>query len=206
MGQRRRGNLRAGAQRACDRAGFTLLEILAVLLIGGLLMSLTLPNFGILQSHKLQNSAERIVERMDFGRQRAVMTGIPHRLAIDLDAGTYKLEWQGESARDAELQPKPAIELGIHAPFSLAPPPAVERSYQFLLGPLGKLEYLGGGVEFGWIETPGGEVDFGEAFITFEADGTSSYTILVLNEPGGGELVLEILPRAGTVRILDEDF
>ncbi len=170
-------------------------------------MSLTLPNFGVLQSHNLQQSAERIVERIDFGRQRAVMTGIPHRLAINLDAGTYKLEWQGESARDAELQPEPAIKLGIDdTPFSLAPPPAVERSYQFLLGPLGKLEYLGGGVEFGWIETPGGEVDFGEAFITFEADGTSSYTILVLNEPGGGELALEILPLADTVRILDEEF
>lgn len=195
-----------GAHRAWDRAGFTLLEILAVLLIGGLLMSLTLPNFGILQSKKLQDSAERIVERIDFGRQRAVMTGIPHRLAIDLDAGTYKLEWQGERARDEALQPKPKLRPDVGGQFSLAPPPVVEQGYQYLLGPLGKLEYLGGGVEFGWIETPGGEVDFGEAFIIFEGDGTSSYTILVLNEPGGGELALEILPLADTVRILDEDF
>ena len=195
-----------GAHRAWDRAGFTLLEILAVLLIGGLLMSLTLPNFGILQSKKLQDSAERIVERIDFGRQRAVMTGIPHRLAIDLDAGTYKLEWQGERAKDEALQPKPKLAPDVGAQFSLAPPPVVEQGYQSLLGPLGKLEYLGGGVEFGWIETPGGEVDFGEAFIIFEGDGTSSYTILVLNEPGGGELALEILPLADTVRILDEDF
>ncbi len=169
-------------------------------------MSLTLPNFGALQSHNLKNSAERIVERIDFGRQRAVMTGISHRLAIDLDAGTYKLEWQGEGARDAALEPKPKIELDINAPFSLAPPPAVERSYQSLLGPLGKLEVLGGGVEFGWIETPGGEVDFGKAFINFEGDGTSSYTILVLNEPDGGELALEILPLADAVRIVDEEF
>jgi len=195
-----------GAHRAWDRAGFTLLEILAVLLIGGLLMSLTLPNFGILQSKKLQDTAERIVERIDFGRQRAVMTGIPHRLAIDLDAGTYKLEWQGERARDEALQPKPKLRPDVGAQFSLAPPPVVEQGYQYLMGPLGKLEYLGGGVEFGWIETPGGEVDFGEAFIIFEGDGTSSYTILVLNEPGGGELALEILPLADMVRILDEDF
>ena len=169
-------------------------------------MSLTLPNFGLLQSHNLRQSAERIVERIDFGRQRAVMTGIPHRLAIDLDGGTYKLEWQGESARDVAPQPKPKTEPGINPQFSLAPPPAVDRNYESLLGPLGKLEVLGGGVEFGWIETPGGEVDFGEAFITFEGDGTSSYTILVLNEPGGSELALEILPLADAVRILDEEF
>jgi prepilin-type N-terminal cleavage/methylation domain-containing protein len=206
LGRRRGGNLRADAHRAWGRTGFTLLEILAVLLIGGLLMSLMLPNFGLLQSHKLRNTAERIVERIDFGRQRAVMTGVPHRLTIDLDAGTYKLEWQGEGARDAALQPKPKTDAGVNAPFSLAPPPAVERSFQSLLGPLGRLEYLGGGVEFGWIETPGGEADVGEAFITFEGDGTSSYTVLVLNEPGGSELALEILPLADRVRILDEEF
>lgn len=205
MEQRGR-KLRAGAHRAWNRPGFTLLEILAVLLIAGLLMSVTLPNFGALQSHKLRDSAERVVERIDFGRQRAVMTGIPHRLAVDLDAGTYRLEWQGEGARDAAPQPKTNLEVGVEATLSLAPPPAVERSFQSISGPLGKLEHLDGGVEFGWIETPGGEVDFGEAFVTFEGDGTSSYTILVLNEPGGSELALEILPLADAVRILDEEF
>jgi len=169
-------------------------------------MSLMLPNFGALQSHRLRNTAEQIVERVDFGRQRAVMTGIPHRLAIDLDAGTYKLEWQGAGAENAASQPKPKIEPDIGSRLSLAPPPTTERSFQSISGPLGRLEQLGRGVEFGWIETPGGEVDFGEAFITFEGDGTASYTMLVLNEPGGHELALEILPLADAVRILDEEF
>jgi prepilin-type N-terminal cleavage/methylation domain-containing protein len=202
----RGGNLRADAHRAWDRAGFTLLEILAVLLIGGLLMSVTLPNFGALQSRRLQNSAEQIVARIDFGRQRAVMTGVPHRLVIDLDEATYKLEWQGNAAADVAPKPKPKTEPGARVQLSLAPPPAAERSYQALLGPLGRLERLDKGVEFGWVETPGGDVDFGEAFITLEGDGTSSYTMVVLNEPGGRELALEVLPLADAVRILDEEF
>ena len=169
-------------------------------------MSLTLPNFGALQSHRLQDSAEQIIERIDFGRQRAVMTGIPHRLAIDLDAGTYRLEWQGESAEDEEPQSKPKTEPGIGAPLSLAPPPTVERRFRYISGPLGELENLGNGVEFGWIEAHGDEVDFGEAFITFEGDGTASYTVLVLDEPDGRELALEILPLADAVRILDEAY
>jgi prepilin-type N-terminal cleavage/methylation domain-containing protein len=206
LGLWRGGNLRADAPRAWDREGFTLLEILAVLLIGGLLMSVTLPNFGVLQSHRLQNSAEQIVERIDFGRQRAVMTGVPHRLVIDLDEATYKLEWQGNAAADVAPKPKPKTEPGARVQLSLAPPPAAERNFQALLGPLGRLEHLEKGVEFGWIETPGGEVDFGEAFITLEGDGTSSYTMVVLNEPGGRELALEVLPLADAVRILDEDF
>jgi hypothetical protein len=176
------------------------------LLIGGLLMSITLPNFGSFQSHRLRDAAEQIVERINFGRQRAVMTGAPHRLTIDLDAGTYKLEWQSEGGAE-NVAPKPKPEFGPDSSprLSLAPPPVVERSFQSLSGPLGRVEHLGSGVEFGWIETPGGDVDFGEAFVTFEADGTSSYTVLVLNEPGGHELALEILPLADTVRIIDEE-
>jgi prepilin-type N-terminal cleavage/methylation domain-containing protein len=206
LGRRRRQKLRANTHRAWDRAGFTLLEILAVLLIAGLLMSVMLPNFGAVQAHKLRNSAEQIVERIDFGRQRAVMTGVPHRLAIDLDSGTYQLEWQGERPADKKKPAKPSLDSDVEMQLSLAPPPATERSFETLQGPLGKLETLGRGIEFAWIETPGGETDFGEAHITFEGDGTSSYTLLVLDEPGGRELALEILPLAEMVRILDEEF
>jgi prepilin-type N-terminal cleavage/methylation domain-containing protein len=206
LGRRRRGQLRADAHRAWDRAGFTLLEILAVLLIGGLLMSIMLPNFGAMQTHKLRNSAEQIVERIDFGRQRSVMTGVPHRLTVDLDTGTYQLEWQGERPAEKQKPAKPKLDLDGETQLSLAPPPATERSFETLQGPLGKLETLGGGIEFAWIETPGGETDSGEAHITFEGDGTSSYTLLVLDEPGGHELALEILPLAEMVRILDEEF
>ena len=39
-----------------------------------------------------------------------------------------------------------------------------------------------------------------------EGDGTSSYTMVVLNEPGGRELALEVLPLADAVRIIDEEF
>jgi hypothetical protein len=171
-------------------------------------MSIMLPNFGAMQTHKLRKSAEQITERIDFGRQRAVMTGVPHRLAIDLDTGTYQLEWEGDRPIERKKPAKPEHELepGEERKLSLAPPPAVERSFEALQGPLGKLETLSRGVEFAWIETPGGETDFGEAHITFEGDGTSSYTLLVLDEPGGHELALEILPLAETVRILDEEF
>ena len=169
-------------------------------------MGLVLPNFGLLQSHKLRHSAERIVERIDFGRQRAVMTGIPHRLALELDSGTYRLEWQKTGAANPAPAAKPKSESDINAPLSLAPPPAVEQAFEAVPGPLGNLERLGKGIEFAWIETPSSEVDAGEAFITFEGDGTSSYTILVLDEPEGRELALEILPLAETVRILDEEF
>jgi prepilin-type N-terminal cleavage/methylation domain-containing protein len=200
------------ARRARHRSGLTLLEILAVLLIAGLLMSVMIPNLSALQSHTLHDAAAQIVERIDFGRQRAVMTGAAHRLALNLDEGTYQLEWSG--ARPAEPAPPAPPPLDPDAepvvveepPLSLAPPPVTERSFQQLAGPLGEIELLEHGVEFAWIETPGGEVDTGEASIVFESDGTSTYTLLVLDEPGGRQLALEILPLAEAVRVLDEDF
>ena len=134
------------------------------------------------------------------------MTGIPHRLAIDLDAGTYQLEWEGTRPVKKKVPREPEFDQNGEVKLSLAAPLAAERSFETLQGPLGKIETLGGGIEFAWIETPGGETDFGEAKITFEGDGTSSYTLLVLNEPGGRELALEILPLAEKVRILDEEF
>jgi len=169
-------------------------------------MSVMLPNFGAMQTHKLRNSAEQMIERIDFGRQRAVMTGVPHRLMIDLDAGTYQLEWQGTRPVEKKVPKQPEFDQNGETKLSLAPPPLADQGFETLQGPLGKIETLGRGIEFAWIETPGGETDFGEAYITFEGDGTSSYTLLVLDEPGGHELALEILPLAETVRILDEEF
>ena len=67
------------------RVGFTLLELLAVLLIGALLMSFMVPNLSVMRSRTLRQHAERIIATVDLGRQRAVVTRIPHRLVIDLD-------------------------------------------------------------------------------------------------------------------------
>jgi hypothetical protein len=168
-------------------------------------MSVMLPNFGLLQGHKLQKSAERVVEKINFGRQRAVLTGVPHRLAVDLDEGTYQLEWQGERSTQRKKPAPASLEPQPEKPLSLAAPKQTERSFESVRGHE-DVEFLGTGIEFAWIETPGGETDFGEAYIIFEGDGTSSYTLLVLDEPGGRELALEILPLAESVRILDEGF
>ena len=89
------------------RVGFTLLELLAVLLIGALLMSFVVPSFSTLNSRALRQDAERIVAIADLGRQRAVVTGIPHRMVIDLDNGSYTLEWMtsaGESQTTSQIE------------------------------------------------------------------------------------------------------
>jgi prepilin-type N-terminal cleavage/methylation domain-containing protein len=191
--------------RERGRVGFTLLELLAVLLIGALLMSFVVPNMSVLKSRALRQDAERIVAIADLGRQRAVVTGIPHRMVIDLDNGSYSLEWMTSTG---ESQTTSQIEDSALQPFSstvsLEPPARTERDFAPLPGLLGRVEFLDDDVEFAEIETPGGRTNSGETFVIFERDGTSSFTTIVLDDPDGRRLILEILPLADTVRIIDE--
>ena len=75
------------------RAGFTLIEMMAVVAIFALLAGFVAPNLGLLSSRRLQQQAEQISAQLELARQRAIVTGIPHRLAIDLEGGSYWLEW-----------------------------------------------------------------------------------------------------------------
>jgi hypothetical protein len=175
-----------------------------VLLIGGLLMSFVLPSLSALSSRVVRREAELIVATIDMARQRSVMTALPHRLWLDIDTGTYRLEWLQSEAADTEATSEEAAP-GSDAPtLSLAPPPRAETAYEPVPGYFGKLQELAIDVEFEGVETPGGWVDLGDATISFERDGTSSFTTIVLAGADGQRLSLEILPLADTVRVVDE--
>jgi prepilin-type N-terminal cleavage/methylation domain-containing protein len=191
--------------RERNRAGFTLLELLAVLLIGGLLMGIMLPNLSPLKTRVLRQHAARIVAMADLGRQRAVVTGIPHRLVINLDDASYALEWSGKTEESKTAEPDENSELDpFDKPVSLEPPKRIERSFTPLPGLLGRVVSLSDGVEFAEIETTGGWIESDSTFVTFERDGTASFTTIVLDDPDGRQLTLVIPPLADTVRIFDE--
>ena len=73
-------------------AGFTLIEMLAVVAIFSLLVAIVAPNIGRLSGRTLQAAADDLAARLELARQRAVVTGVPHRLWIDLDQASYRLE------------------------------------------------------------------------------------------------------------------
>ena len=82
-------------------AGFTLIEMLAVVAIFALVASFVMPNIGALRDRKLRAQAQQIAAHLELGRQRAVMTGVPHRLLLDLDEAAYRLEWFASEAEAA---------------------------------------------------------------------------------------------------------
>ena len=90
--------------------GFSLIEMLAVVLIFALMAMFVLPNFESVRSRALGHAAERIASRLELARQRTIVTGVPHRLWIDLDDDSYRLEWH-VTEEDDEFRAKAFIRI-----------------------------------------------------------------------------------------------
>jgi len=189
-------------------AAFTLIELLAVVAILALMATFILPNVGIMRDRVLRDQARLLAAQLELARQRAVVTGIPHRLLIDLEGGGYRLEWLASAE-----QPQPAAAPGDAlaydvdgaTPLPLAAPAAASSEFQPVPGGLGEFHYLESDLFFTGIDTPEGWIERGDSFIAFDRDGTSSYTEIVIDDGAGREIALEILPLADAVRILDAE-
>lgn len=72
------------------RAGFTLVEIMIVILIVGMLAALVgPPMFGYLQSQRLQTNTDRLVTDLQFARSQSIATG--NVLRIDATENGYRI-------------------------------------------------------------------------------------------------------------------
>jgi len=194
------------APAARREAAFTLIEILAVVAIFALMAAFIMPNLGVLGSRALSQQGERIANQLELARQRSVMTSIPHRVLIDLEASAYRIEWQGPDPEAEE--PLPAQEPDPYASgganLDLSPPTTEERPYTPLPGVFGRFSYLESDLTFVGVETPEGWIEQGEVSISFDRDGTSEYAEIVLDNDDGATLTLDVLPLADAVRIHGE--
>ncbi len=72
--------------------GLTLLEMMVVLAVIGLLAGALTIGYGRLPATALKREAVHLAAILRSGYDRATASGAHHRLVIDLDKGTYKLE------------------------------------------------------------------------------------------------------------------
>jgi general secretion pathway protein H len=87
-----------------NNQGFSLLELVLVLLLLGVSMALVLPNIGRgLQDREVRNSALGLAAAARELRSRALADGVPQRLVLNLPQNSYLV------ARSTEIQLPPEI-------------------------------------------------------------------------------------------------
>ncbi len=184
------------------KQGFTLIEILAVAAILALVASFVIPNLAGVQVRALRAEAEQIAGQLELARQRAIVTGIPHRMWMELDEAEFRLEWL-QSDPDAVDPGLADPDLRGNSPLSLEAPRAAEIAYRPIPGNFGKLQIVKHPFFFEGLETPGGWISRGEASVDFERDGSANYTEIYLEDPAGNRIALDVHPLDERVRVRD---
>jgi type II secretory pathway pseudopilin PulG len=184
-----------------------LIEILAVVAILALAAVLVLPNLAALGERRLRHAAQRLAAELELARQRAVVTGIPHRILFDLRNGVYRIEWLG-GADDEKVQPvAAALEYDVREGAELPLRAPMRTAIEFAPVPdsFGSFHNFDGDVYVAGLETSYGWIDEGLPEVVFERDGTAAYTEIVLEERGGARQTLAVLPLDDAVRFLDDE-
>jgi len=182
------------------RRGFTLIEMMAVIILGAIIIALVVPQFGLLDNRKLEEGSQLLRAKIEYTRQRAAITGKPHQVVIDLDNFSYHVEWEMDA-------PESGFDLSNldyeEQKRQLIAPPAAERAFEPIPENAGMETVLADPILFDGVETPEGWIEEGTFNLIFEYDGTTQPTTIVLSDGTDNQRILEVLPLADFVRIVD---
>lgn len=214
---------RARARRAAPRAGFTLIEMIAVVAIIAMVFAIGIPRLGSSSWDPLESEAESIAESLRFARQRAIMTGVPHRLLIDLEEGGYRIQWlvseeralsavgeEGQGAfsfggalSNAGSGLSDDVGAAAGGPAIDLVPPRVKQLDYFPIpnSRLGKYHWLDDALYFVGVDGASGWVEGGDYPIVFYVDGTTDAARLEIADANDKHLTLEIEPILERVHV-----
>jgi len=189
--------------------GFTLVELLAVMLILAMLAAIALPGLSLLGARPLRAQAERLASDLEFARVRSVLLGIPHRVVIDLDGGAWRVEWfvteaeaLGEEVKSADLA---SGEFDPRQRLSLSAPRGETPEYRPVPASVGTTSVLEEDLAFSRIDTTQGPVNRGTVAVGFERDGTADPVRVVLADTRGHLVAVEVRPLEEAVQVHDAE-
>lgn len=154
------------ARTARARGGFTLIEILAVVLILVLIASVVLPRMSVAVRQVEIDSGRQLAATLDFAREKAVALGRAHRVVIDFEQSRYWIEAQPPAPpAEPRLAWADLDELPLVAPRADAA--------EFAAVPNLQPATLDPSVRFAEVESEAGSVGEGAAQIVFDPDGAT---------------------------------
>lgn len=193
--------------------GFTLIELMAVIAIMTMIFALGVPRLGASHWRALREEAETIAMSIEFARQRAIMTAIPHRLLVDLEEGGYRVEWLVSEKQAFAALTDDSLDFaddavpfgsdteGEDAPLDLRPPARAELDFHPVPNrQLGSFTWIDDALYFVGLENSGGWIEGGDVAIRFEADGTTEYSLLEIADADDNHMTLVIEPLLDRVR------
>ena len=149
----------------------------------------------------LQDTAPESAAERGAGATQAHHPGLSAHWSVDGTpvawAGALHPELGGDLAQPVWLAEIDLDRLPVSNP--------VVSEYTALPNRFGRLTPLNDEVLIAGVETPSGWIEQGDAFIDFDRDGTTSYTVIVLASEDGDTLELEVMPLADAVRIRDAE-
>ncbi len=162
------------AFRGRGPTGFTLVELVVVMVLISLFMVFSIPLFSNIGTSSLGTSARRLSGTIKYLFNESAISGLEYRLVYDLDQGLYRaqiLEANGEQV-DAPDQGREAA--------------------------------LKGDVRFMDLQLPGrGKFTMGQITTRIHPSGWVEETIIHLDDGAGEMLTLRVSPLTGTTEVFD---
>ncbi len=162
-------------RRAGRRAGFTLIELMAVVAILVLIGGIVLPRLSMAASQAALDEGRGLAATLDYARERAIAERRAHRVVFDFEGQRYWIE-----ARRAPPRAEARLAWGDLDELPLVAERAEGLDYEALPTALGRPRLLREHVRFEALESDAGDVHEGLAAIAFAPDGGTAAARLAL--------------------------
>lgn len=178
--------------------GFTLIEIMAVVVILLLIAAVAIPRLALVTSQTAIDDGRKLASALDFAREKALSVGRAHRVVVDLDHGQYWIEAQ--PPRD---ESEPRLTFADADPLPLVAPSTEAVDFAPLPGQAPTP--LGANVHFVGLSSDDGDASDGTAHVVFAPDGTTPAASLQLAAGDSLRVRVDVAPFADPTRVtLDE--